>query len=156
VITCIYFKNLFAFKPNEQVFISSILKSCRSVTNGELGAHRVFQGLAQHGKSSTGWFYGLKIHVVINHLGQIVSSVLTSGSVADNNADVLHELLGSIKGKCIGDKGYLTKLFQFFYENGLHLVTKPRKNMKSNAIPLTLQDKKLLNKRGVSNLSTIY
>jgi Transposase DDE domain len=114
-----------------------------------IGAHRVFQGLAQHGKSSTGWFYGLKIHLVINHLGQIVSSVLTSGNVADNNANVLHELLDSLEGKCIGDKGYLTQFFRHFYENGLHLVTKPRKNMKSNAIPLTLQDKRLLNKRGV-------
>lgn len=110
-------------------------------------SNKVFQGYASKGKSSMGWFYGLKIHLVINNLGEIISFELTAGNVADNNQDLLKKLLHQLDGCCVGDKGYLSKLFSYFYENGLHLLTKPRKNMKNKlVIP---NHNKLLNKRGV-------
>lgn len=110
-------------------------------------SNKVFQGYANKGKSSMGWFYGLKLHLVINNLGEVISFGLTSGNVADNNQELLRKLLGQLDGCCVGDKGYLSKLFSFFYENGLHLLTKPRKNMKNKlVIP---SHNKLLDKRGV-------
>lgn len=110
-------------------------------------SNKVFKGVAKKGKTSTGWFFGLKIHLIINNLGQIVSFDLTAGNVADNNQDLLRKLLNKLDGVCVGDKGYLSKLFAFFYENGLHLVTKPRKNMKKKLVDNRFN--LLINKRAV-------
>lgn len=111
------------------------------------GQNKVFKGIANKGKSSMGWFFGLKLHLVINEHGQMVNFLLTSARIADNNKDVLNHLFDDLKGKCIGDKGYLTKLFESFLEKGLQIITKIRKNMKN--VPIKLSDKLLLRKRGV-------
>lgn len=94
-------------------------------------SNKVFQGYADKEKSSIGWFYGLKLHLIINILDKIVSFELTADNVADNNQGLLRKLLDQLEECCVGDKGYLSKLFSFFYENGLHLLTKPRKNILS-------------------------
>lgn len=110
-------------------------------------SHKVFKDYARKGKTSTGWFYGLKVHLVINHLGQIVSFVFTPGNVADNNQKLLQQLVDNLKGYLVGDKGYYTKLFQIFYENGLHLILKPKKKMK--ALPVEQKLVFLSKKRAV-------
>jgi len=110
-------------------------------------SHRVFKGIAAKGKSSTGWFYGLKLHLVINNLGEVASFLLTPGNVADNNKGVLRYLLSPLKGTCVGDKGYFTSLFGWFYENGLELVKRPKKNMK--ALPVRPWKNRLINMRPV-------
>jgi Transposase DDE domain len=115
--------------------------------NHRIHSHEVFRHFARRGKSSMGWFYGLKIHLVINHLGEIVRWELTPANVADNNPTLLEEMLGPLQGVCIGDKGYLTKLFEKFYLKGLKMVTKGRKNMKNKLLPI--QDSLFLKKRGV-------
>lgn len=128
-----------------QYFIDS--KKLPVCDNRRIGQHKVFQEVASRGKSSTGWFYGLKIHLVINHLGEIVSFLLTSGSKADNNHAVLRHLLADLQGTCCGDKGYISSLFAEFYERGLHLLTKSRKNMKK--LLLGVSDALMLRKRGL-------
>lgn len=115
--------------------------------NKRIHSHRVFKGIAQRGKSSTGWFFGLKVHLVINNLGEIISFLFSSANFADNNQEVLKYLFKDLKGFCFGDKGYLTKLFEEFYSNGLKIVTKIRKNMKNKLMPI--QEKYDLMKRGV-------
>jgi len=110
-------------------------------------SNKVFKGVAAKGKTSTGWFFGLKLHLVINNLGEIISFDLTPGNVADNNQNLLKKLLDSLDGCCVGDKGYLSKLFGFFFENGLHLITKPRKNMKKR--PVDNKFNLLIDKRAV-------
>jgi hypothetical protein len=81
--------------------------------------HRVFSTTARKGKSSTGWFYGFKLHLVINDRGQIVNWTITAGNVADNNAALLQQLLKELCRICIGDKGYFTSLFEWFYQQKL-------------------------------------
>jgi hypothetical protein len=115
--------------------------------NRRIHANRVFAGSAARGKSSMGWFYGWKLHLVINQYGQIVNFLLTEGNVADNNAFVLNELLSDLQGQCFGDRGYLTKLFAHFYQRGLELITKIRRKMK-NAL-MRMGDKLKLRKRGL-------
>ena len=115
--------------------------------NRRIHQNRVFEGIARRGKSSTGWFFGLKIHLVINHLGEIIRFLLTPGNVADNNQKVLKYLLDDLQGRCFGDAGYLTKCFEHFFKQGLKLVCKVRSNMK-NCL-MDLQDKLLLKKRGI-------
>jgi hypothetical protein len=115
--------------------------------NRRIPQHKTFDGVAARGKSSTGWFYGLKIHLIINHLGDIVRFKLTAANVADNNADLLAELFRKLKGKVVGDKGYLSTFFEVFYEQGVQLITKIRSNMKNKM--MDMQDKLLLKKRPV-------
>ncbi len=110
-------------------------------------SNKVFQNYARKGKCSVGWFYGFKIHLVINNLGEIISFELSSGNIADNNHFLLKKLFHELDGTVVGDKGYLSKLFAFFFQNGLHLLTKPKRNMKNKlVIP---KHNKLINKRGL-------
>jgi len=120
------------------------LAVCR---NQRIHNHRVFEGIAKRGKTSMGWFFGLKLHLVINDHGELIALKITSGNVADNNHEVLRELLKGLKGKCFGDRGYLSSLFEEFYENGLRIFSKIKRNMKEQL--LEHQDKKLLNKRTI-------
>jgi hypothetical protein len=99
-------------------------------------AHRVFANGARKGKTSTGWFYGFKVHLVINDRGEIVNWTLTPGNVADNNAALLQQLLQGLTGICLADKGYYTCLFEWFYEHKLHLIVKPKRNMKKDSLSL--------------------
>lgn len=115
--------------------------------NRRIHCHKVFATVASRGKSSTGWFYGLKLHLAINERGQLMNFVLTPANVADNNDGVLRQLLKGLKGRCYGDKGYLTKLFEEFYQQGLRLVTKVRSNMKNQLVEL--DDKLRLKKRAL-------
>lgn len=115
--------------------------------NHRIKTNKVFAGLAARGKSSMGWFYGLKAHLVINQYGQSVNFVLTPGNVADNNSSLLRYLLTDLQGHCFGDRGYLTRLFAEFYQNGLHIVTKLRRGMRNVLMPLS--DKLNLRRRGL-------
>lgn len=115
--------------------------------NHRIHSNKVFAALAARGKSSMGWFYGFKAHLVINQYGQLINFMLTPGNVADNNGGVLTELLADLQGQCFGDRGYLSKLFAEFYQRGLHIVTKLRRKMKNTLMPLG--DKLNLRRRGL-------
>lgn len=115
--------------------------------NRRIHNHQVFAHIAGRGKSSTGWFYGLKLHLAINQFGQVMNFLVTPANVADNNDEVLRRLLRHLQGRCYADKGYLTKLFEEFYQQGLRLVTKVRSNMKNQL--LELDDKLRLKKRAL-------
>ncbi|HKG99882.1 MAG TPA: IS982 family transposase [Bradyrhizobium sp.] len=114
--------------------------------NRRIHRHKVFDGLAERGKTSMGWFYGLKLHFVINHKGQIVALKITPGNPADSA--VLDEITQHLAGKLYADKGYIGHaLFHTLWRRGLHLITSIRRNMKNYLMPLA--DKILLRKRFV-------
>lgn len=115
--------------------------------NKRIPNHKVFKDIAGRGKSSMGWFYGFKIHLIINQKGEPMNFQITAGNISDNNQDLLRQLLKKVKGTCFGDKGYLTKVWEELYEKGLKLVTKLRKKMKNKLI--VLQERYLLAKRAV-------
>jgi|WetSurMetagenome_2_1015567.scaffolds.fasta_scaffold99108_2 hypothetical protein len=116
--------------------------------NLRIHSHKVFKGLAKRGKTSTGWFYGLKLHLIINQNGEIISFIITPGNVADNDFELGVKLCKSLCGKIFGDKGYISsKLEKALLEQELLLVTKVKRNMKNRL--MSLNDKALLQKRGV-------
>ena len=120
---------------------STHIKVCH---NKRISRHKVFDGLATRGKSTMGWFYGLKLHLILNHKGEMMAIKLTPGNTDDRKA--LKNMVNSLKGKCYADKGYLgKKIFQTLWEKGLHLITGIRKNMKQHLMPYI--DKILLRKR---------
>lgn len=115
--------------------------------NKRIFSHKVFKGIAKRGKSSTGWFFGLKLHAVINQFGQLVVFHVTSGNVADNNAMLLETITKRLKGFLYADAGYITSIAEKLKENGLVLITKLRENMKP--IQITPQQKHYLKHRGL-------
>ena len=96
-------------------------------------SHKTLASISKKGKTSTGWFYGLKIHLTTSYKGEILSFCITPGNVSDNNKPLLLKLTKKIFGKLFGDKGYIinAKLFQQLYNNNVKVVTKVRKNMKN-------------------------
>lgn len=131
---------------NEITFIDSTkIAVCH---NKRIKRNRVFEGIAQIGKSTMGWFYGFKLHIAINEQGQLCGANLSKGNIDDRDTMVLDEVLKGVKGKLYGDKGYISKkLFEYLFNQGITLVTSIRKNMKQRLIPIV--DKLLLRKRSV-------
>jgi hypothetical protein len=116
--------------------------------NRRIHSHKVFKDLAKRGKTSTGWFYGFKLHLIINDCGEILSFCLTAGNVDDRDWDTLSKMTNEIYGKLFADKGYISKkLFEKLYENNIHLITKAKKNMKNKL--MDLNEKILLRKRAI-------
>jgi hypothetical protein len=114
--------------------------------NRRIHRHKVFDGLAARGKTSMGWFYGLKLHFVINHKGQIMALKITPGNTADST--VLDAITQPLTGKLYADKGYIGRaLFNKLWQRGLHLITGIRRNMRNHLMPLA--DKLMLRKRFV-------
>nr|WP_240042351.1 IS982 family transposase [Photorhabdus khanii] len=75
--------------------------------NLRIPRHRVFEGVAQRGKTSTGWFYGFKLHLVINDCGELLAVKLTSGNKDDRHP--VKALVQELTGCLYGDKGYLSQ-----------------------------------------------
>jgi IS5 family transposase len=116
--------------------------------NHRIWSHKVFKDLAKRGKSSTGWFFGFKLHLVVNDKGEILSVCLTPANVDDKDWEVMSHLTKNIFGKLFGDKGYMSpKLFANLWDRNIQLVTKIRKNMKNKLMNFT--DKLLLRKRAI-------
>jgi len=109
---------------------STPLKVCN---NRRIYRNKVFRWIAERGKHSMGWFFGFKLHLVINHKGELMSFCLTRGNVDDRKT--LLFLLKKLKGIVAGDKGYICKKEAAILEsNGLKLITKVRKNMKEKTL----------------------
>jgi len=110
--------------------------------------HKVLKELAAKGKGTLGWFYGFKLHLIINDKGEILSFYLTKGNVDDRDLKVMGSLTQNIFGKLYGDRGYISQaLADFLWNDGIHLVYKGRKNMKQQN--LSDEDKILLRKRAL-------
>jgi len=114
--------------------------------NRRINSHKVFKEIAKRGKISTGWFYGLKLHLVINDQGEIMAWMITSGNVDDRKP--VPTMCEGLSGLLFGDRGYTSgKLFKELYEHGLKLVTKIKSNMKN--VLIDVFEKFLLKKRGI-------
>ncbi|MEM0942242.1 MAG: transposase [Bacteroidota bacterium] len=107
------------------------------------------KSLAQRGKTATGWFYGLKLHLIIDPLGELISLVFSSGNKSEVNQQLILALTQKItEGKSFGDAGYLSaKLVEILIEKGRWLMSKIRRNMKNKLMPI--KDKFLLKKRAI-------
>jgi hypothetical protein len=108
--------------------------------------NKVFEGLANWGKSSIGWFFGFKLHLIINERGELLSFQITPGNVDDRVP--VKDLVKELFGKLYGDKGYISyPLFQELFEKGLKFITPFRKNMNNRLLPMI--DKIMLRKRSL-------
>ncbi|MDG4594397.1 MAG: IS982 family transposase [Candidatus Contendobacter sp.] len=109
-------------------------------------SHKVFKQVARRGKTSMGWFYGFKLHRVVNDRGEPLAFQITPGNVDDRTP--VPGLTPGLTGQLIGDRGYISqRLFEELWKRGPRLVTKIRKNMRNKLIPMV--DKLLLRKRAI-------
>jgi hypothetical protein len=116
--------------------------------NKRIKRNKVFKGIADVGKSTMGWFYGFKLHIVINDKGEILNFAITQANVDDREPLKNESFLRAVFGKLFADKGYISeKLTQILFVNDIHLITSIRNNMK-NCL-MTMYDKIMLRKRSV-------
>ncbi len=124
---------------------STVLRVCH---NKRIKRNKVFKDVAKVGKSTMGWFFGFKLHLIINDKGEILSFYVSQGNVDDRNAKAITKMTKDIFGKLFGDKGYISKaLSDMLFNDGIHLITAVRRNMKEKA--LSNEEKLLLRKRSV-------
>jgi hypothetical protein len=125
---------------------STPLRVCH---NRRIHNHKVFEGIAQRGHCSIGWFYGFKLHLITSDTGDIIDFMLTPGNVDDRKPLRIERFIRKLFGKLFGDKGYIDhKLFKNLFFRGVHLVTKLKRNMKSSSIT-PIMDAILLRKRAI-------
>ena len=102
--------------------------------------------MAQRGKSSTGWFYGFKLHIIVDDRGEILSFSITKGNVDDRKP--VPKLAKNLIGKLFGDRGYISKkLTELLATDDVELITTLKKNMKPRVIAAF--DALLLRKRSI-------
>ncbi len=116
--------------------------------NQRIASHKVFAGLAERGRTSTGWFFSFKLHLVINDRGELLNVRLTPGNVDDRKP--VPDLVQKLFGKLFGDKGYISQpLVDLLRQTiSLQMITKLRSNSK-NRLPMTLMDRILLRRRAI-------
>jgi len=140
---CAFVHSLTGEKPGIYFVDSTLLKACHIKREKQ---NKVFAGIAKKSKSTMGWFFGFKLHIVINDKGELMAFKITKGNVDDR--EPVHALVKGLVGKLVGDKGYISNnLFLELWNDGLQLITKIKKNMKNKLMPLV--DKILLRKRAV-------
>ena len=124
---------------------STPIRVCK---NKRIHNNKVFKGIAKTGKSTMGWFYGFKLHIIVNEKGEILDFMITTANTDDRTPLKTDHFLKKLFGKLYGDKGYISKeLTSLLFEQGLHLVTGMKNNMKNSL--MTMKDKIMLRKRSV-------
>jgi IS5 family transposase len=107
----------------------------------------VFRGLAARGKTSVDWFFGFKLHLVVNDQGELLNIQVTPGNTDDRKP--VEDLLQGLYGKVFADRGYVSKALaeRLFETCGIEFFAKPKCNMKNHLMRLT--DKLLARKRAI-------
>lgn len=114
--------------------------------NRRIGSHKVFAKYAARGKSSVDWFYGFKLHLIVNDQGELLAFHLTPGNVDDRQP--VPKMAKGMFGKLFGDRGYISKRLQeVLNQQNLQLITKIKKRMKQRL--LSIFDQLLLRKRAL-------
>jgi transposase len=143
---CAYFRQTCLGDCTGVSFIDST--SLDVCLNQRIASHKVFAGLAARGKTSMGWFFGFKLHLVINDRGELLNVLLTPGNVDDRKP--VPKLVRKLFGKIFGDKGYISQpLYELLRQTfGIQFVTKLKSNAK-NRLPLPFMDRILLRRRAI-------
>lgn len=141
---CAYLKHCFGNCSGISFLDSTSLKVCH---NRRIYQHRVFQALAARGKTSVDWFFGFKLHLVVNDRGELLNLTLTPGNTDDRKP--VPQLLKAMFGKVFADRGYVSQaLFeQLLHTYGIEFLAKPKRGMKPRLMRLT--DKLLARKRAI-------
>lgn len=143
--------------PFLTILLNSMFEVCTGISfvdstsiavckNYRIYSHKVFKGIAQIGKTTKGWFYGLKLHLIISPEGGIVKASFSPGNKDDRKH--FASMVQNVFGKVFGDRGYISKeLFEDLWQQDIQLITRLKKGMKNILTPII--DKLLLLKRSL-------
>jgi hypothetical protein len=124
---------------------STVIKACHYKREKQ---NKVFRNIAAKGRGTMGWFFGFKLHIIINERGEVIDFLITRGNVDDRQPLKDKAFHQKVFGKIFADRGYIGKdLFEKLFVDGIHLLTKIRRNMKNSL--MHIYDKILLRKRAV-------
>jgi len=124
---------------------STPIRVCK---NKRIFNHKVFEGIATRGKSTMGFFFGFKLHIIINDKSEIIDFVITPANTDDREPLKNQSFINNLYGKIYADKGYISsQLVENLFINGIHLITGIRNKMKNKL--MSLSDKILLRKRSI-------
>ncbi len=86
---------------------------------------------AKLGANIFGCYFGFKLHIIINRKMEVVSCMITTANIHDVKMLSVESFIGKIKGKLIGDKGYVCpkKLIKKLRDQDLEFIFKQRENM---------------------------
>lgn len=111
-----------------------------------MARNKTFKHIGKKGKSTIGWFFGFKLHLMINERGGLLSVKVTTANTDDRTP--VPNMIKNIFGKLFGDKGYISKkLSANLLDKGIYLITGIKNNMQNKL--LLLKDKILLRKRSI-------
>lgn len=141
---CAYLKSCFGPCSGIGFIDATCIKVCH---NRRIRQHKVFKHSAARGKTSVDWFYGFKLHLVVNERGELLNMTLTPGNTDDRKP--VKDLLQGLFGKIFADRGYVSKklALELLQACGIEFFAKPRRNMKNKLMRLT--DKLLARKRSI-------
>jgi hypothetical protein len=112
--------------------------------NKRIGRHKVFAAWATRGKCSMGWYFGFKLHLMVNDAGELLGFRVTTGEVDDR--EPVARMAQGLWGHLYGDRGYISQeLHEALLAGGLKLITLRRRNMKPRL--MRLWDRLMLRKR---------
>ena len=138
---CAYFTHIKGEPTGIEFVDSTSLKVCHNL---RIERHKTFAGIAKRGRGTMGWFYGFKLHIIVNHVADIVAAKLTAANVDDRKP--VPALAQGLSGKRYGDKGYISQaLSSELFDKGVELVTNVKKNMKAKL--LSAWDRAMLSRR---------
>ncbi|TDF42375.1 IS982 family transposase [Alteromonadaceae bacterium M269] len=145
---CSYLKRRYAKSTGLAFVDSTTLKVCHNL---RIPRHKVFDGIAERGKGTMGWFYGFKLHLVMNDEGGLLGVKVTKGNI-DDRKPVL-DMMDNVTGKVYADKGYVSaNLKAQLAEQDIDFITGQRSNMKPQH--LSAWDKAMLSKRFI--IETVF
>ncbi|MYC40250.1 MAG: IS982 family transposase [Candidatus Dadabacteria bacterium] len=102
-------------------YLSTHTGTCRGISfvdstrlrvcdNKRISFHKVFaEKVSERGKTSMGWFYGFKLHLIINDTGDILDVALTPGNRDDRSLLWGMNPETPLHGSLYGDRGYISK-----------------------------------------------
>ncbi|MCG2694723.1 IS982 family transposase [Candidatus Parcubacteria bacterium] len=98
--------------------------------------HKTMKGIAQWGRSSKGYYYGLKLHLSADYEGRVLSICFTPANTDDRTPFM--KLNKDLYGLFVADAGYISEKLrkEFHIENKRMLIAKPKANMKKLETPL--------------------
>lgn len=138
-----FMKNVHALASYAVIFLEVVRKYCKQGVELQFAdstklevckikrefTHKVARGFAAKSKSTMGWYYGFKLHLVVDKDGLVLAWRITTATVDDRKglALVWHELTGMV----VADAGYLGSNWQeAAAELHLKLMTGAKKVMK--------------------------
>ncbi|WP_435273829.1 IS982 family transposase [Psychrobium sp. nBUS_13] len=138
---CSYFSAIKGQPTGLEFIDSTSIKVCHNL---RIPRHKTFDGIAKRGKGTMGWYFGFKLHLIVNHLGEIVAAKITAANVHDTQP--VEGMASDLPDKLYADKGYISKALESnLLEQGVTLVTNVRKNMKAKV--LSIWDRAMLSRR---------